>query len=133
MASSFKCEKGFEWTSLANIYISLAKISRLKESDSALQSLREKNADVHHEAAEIKDYTKALQRKTEASIIGLFQVQYMKALIVGVGLMSLHARLVDTVRSDECLSSYSKKVLPEEINFLLRKPLVITTIHKPQD
>ncbi|KAK7260561.1 hypothetical protein RIF29_26710 [Crotalaria pallida] len=100
-----------------------AKISRLKESDSALQCLREKNADVHHEAAKIKDYTKTLQRKTEASIIGLFQVQYMKTLIVGVGLMSLHARLVDTVRSDECLSSYSKKVLPEEINFILRKPL----------
>ncbi|KAK7258808.1 hypothetical protein RIF29_24395 [Crotalaria pallida] len=67
----------------------LAKIGRLKESDSALQRLRGKNADVHHEAAEIKDYTEALQRQTEASIIGLFQVQYLKALIVGVGLMML--------------------------------------------
>ncbi|XP_027353370.1 sugar transporter ERD6-like 5 isoform X5 [Abrus precatorius] len=67
----------------------LAKIGRLKECDSALQRLRGKNADVYQEATDIRDYTKALQRQTEASIIGLFQLQYLKLLIIGVGLMIL--------------------------------------------
>ncbi|KAK7284313.1 hypothetical protein RJT34_19058 [Clitoria ternatea] len=67
----------------------LAKVDRLKESDSALQRLRGKNADVYHEATEIRDYTQAFQRQTEASIIGLFQRQYLKSLTVGVGLMIL--------------------------------------------
>ncbi|XP_057439424.1 sugar transporter ERD6-like 5 [Lotus japonicus] len=67
----------------------LAKVGHLKESDSALQRLRGKNADVHQEAAEIRDYTETLQRQTEASIIGLFQWKYMTSLTIGVGLMIL--------------------------------------------
>ncbi|OIV95125.1 hypothetical protein TanjilG_21515 [Lupinus angustifolius] len=67
----------------------LAKIGNMKESDSALQRLRGKNVDVYQEATEIKEYTEALQQQTESSIIGLFQIQYMKALTVGVGLMIL--------------------------------------------
>ncbi|KAK7397248.1 hypothetical protein VNO78_18415 [Psophocarpus tetragonolobus] len=67
----------------------LAKVGRLKESDSALQRLRGKNADVYQEATEIRDYTEAFQKQTEASIIGLFQMQYLKSLTVGVGLMIL--------------------------------------------
>nr|KYP37716.1 Sugar transporter ERD6-like 5 [Cajanus cajan] len=66
-----------------------AKVGRLKESESALQRLRGKNADVYQEATEIRDYTEALQRQTEASIIGLFQLHYLKSLTVGVGLMML--------------------------------------------
>ncbi|KAL2345713.1 hypothetical protein Fmac_006998 [Flemingia macrophylla] len=67
----------------------LAKVGRMKESDSALQRLRGKNADVYQEATEIRDYTESFQRQTEASIIGLFQIQYLKSLTVGVGLMIL--------------------------------------------
>ncbi|XP_061367415.1 sugar transporter ERD6-like 5 isoform X2 [Gastrolobium bilobum] len=67
----------------------LAKVGRLKESDSALQRLRGKNADVYQEATEIRDYTETLQRQKEASIIGLFQLKYLKSLTVGVGLMIL--------------------------------------------
>ncbi|KAE9598109.1 hypothetical protein Lal_00004060 [Lupinus albus] len=67
----------------------LAKVGNMKDSDSALQRLRGRNTDVYQEAAEIKEYTEALQRQKEASIIGLFQPQYLKALTVGVGLMIL--------------------------------------------
>ncbi|KAI5424240.1 hypothetical protein KIW84_030443 [Lathyrus oleraceus] len=66
-----------------------AKVGRLKESDSSLQRLRGKNTDVYKEANEIRDYTEALQQQTEASIIGLFQLQYLKSLTVGLGLMIL--------------------------------------------
>ncbi|GAU11562.1 hypothetical protein TSUD_345530 [Trifolium subterraneum] len=67
----------------------LAKVGRLKESDSSLQRLRGKNADIYKEANEIRDYTEELQQQTEASIIGLFQLQYLKSLTVGLGLMIL--------------------------------------------
>lgn len=67
----------------------LAKVDRLKESDSALQRLRGENADVYQEATEIRDYTETLQRQTETGIMGLFQLQYLKSLTVGVGLMIL--------------------------------------------
>ncbi|CAJ1960928.1 unnamed protein product [Sphenostylis stenocarpa] len=67
----------------------LAKVGRLKESDSALQRLRGKHADVYQEATEIRDYTETLRPHTEASIIGLFQLQYLKTLTVSVGLMVL--------------------------------------------
>ncbi|XP_019440523.1 PREDICTED: sugar transporter ERD6-like 5 isoform X2 [Lupinus angustifolius] len=67
----------------------LAKVGNMKDSDSALQRLRGRNTDVYQEAAEIKEHTEALQRQKEASIIGLFQSQYLKALTVGVGLMIL--------------------------------------------
>lgn len=67
----------------------LAKVGRWERSEYALQHLRGKNADVSQEATEIRDYTEALQQQTEASIISLFQLQYLKSLTVGVGLMIL--------------------------------------------
>ncbi|KAL5136015.1 Sugar transporter ERD6-like 5 [Glycine soja] len=65
-----------------------AKFGHWERSESVLQRLRGKNADVSQEATEIRDFTEALQRETE-SIIGLFQLQYLKSLTVGVGLMIL--------------------------------------------
>ncbi|CAJ1960926.1 unnamed protein product [Sphenostylis stenocarpa] len=67
----------------------LAKFGHWEKSESVLQRLRGKNADVSQEATEIRDFTEALQRETEASIFGLFQLQYLKSLTVGVGLMIL--------------------------------------------
>ncbi|CAI8615500.1 unnamed protein product [Vicia faba] len=67
----------------------LAKVGRLEGSESALQHLRGKNADVSEEAIEITEFTEISQQQTEASIIGLFQLQYLKSLTVGVGLIIL--------------------------------------------
>ncbi|RYR52526.1 hypothetical protein Ahy_A06g027434 isoform B [Arachis hypogaea] len=76
----------------------LAKVGHLAGSENSLQRLRGENANVSQEATEIRvynkrlflrDYTEALQQHSEASIIGLFQLQYLKSLTVGVGLMIL--------------------------------------------
>ncbi|KAK7337828.1 hypothetical protein VNO77_18415 [Canavalia gladiata] len=67
----------------------LAKFGHWERSESELQRLRGKDADVSQEATEIRDFTEALQRQREASIIALFQLQYLKSLTVGVGLMIL--------------------------------------------
>ncbi|XP_017436036.1 sugar transporter ERD6-like 5 isoform X2 [Vigna angularis] len=68
----------------------LAKVGRLKESESALQRLRGKHADVYQEATEIREYTEALQQHTEkGNILVLFKLQYLRTLTVGVGLMML--------------------------------------------
>ncbi|MBS2600049.1 MFS transporter, partial [Salmonella enterica subsp. enterica serovar Typhimurium] len=67
----------------------LAKIGRWKECEAALQRLRGENADISVEAAEIKDYTEALQQHSESNIFELFQWKYAHSLIVGVGLMVL--------------------------------------------
>ncbi|ESW19082.1 hypothetical protein PHAVU_006G095300 [Phaseolus vulgaris] len=68
----------------------LAKVGRMKESESALQRLRGKHADIYQEATEIREYTEALQQHAEAgSIIVLFESQYLKTLTIGVGLMIL--------------------------------------------
>ncbi|OAY42216.1 sugar transporter ERD6-like 5 [Manihot esculenta] len=67
----------------------LAKIGRWKECEAALQRLRGENADISDEAAEIKDYTEALQQHSESNIFELFQWKYAHSLIVGVGLMVL--------------------------------------------
>lgn len=68
----------------------LAKVGRMKESESALQRLRGKHADVYEEATEIREYTEALQQHTEkGNIIVLFKLQYLRTLTVGVGLMIL--------------------------------------------
>ncbi|KAK7258810.1 hypothetical protein RIF29_24397 [Crotalaria pallida] len=67
----------------------LAKVGHMQRSESALQRLRGKNEDVSEEATEIREYTEALQQQTEAGILGLFQLQYLKSLTVGVGLMIL--------------------------------------------
>ncbi|KAL5566156.1 hypothetical protein UlMin_029320 [Ulmus minor] len=67
----------------------LAKIGRAKQSEAALQRLRGEKSDISREAAEIREYTETLQRLSEASIIDLFQWQYTRSLVVGVGLMVL--------------------------------------------
>ncbi|PNY16326.1 sugar transporter ERD6-like 5-like protein, partial [Trifolium pratense] len=67
----------------------LAKVGCWERSKSALQHLRGKNADVSEEATEIRDFIEAFQQQTEDSIMGLFQLQYLKSLTVGVGLIIL--------------------------------------------
>ncbi|KAK7332941.1 hypothetical protein VNO80_29698 [Phaseolus coccineus] len=67
----------------------LAKFGHWERSESVLQRLRGKNADISQEATEIRDFTEALKSETEATIFGLFQLQYLKSLTVGVGLMIL--------------------------------------------
>ncbi|XP_030503577.2 sugar transporter ERD6-like 5 isoform X1 [Cannabis sativa] len=66
----------------------LAKIGKYKELETALQSLRGRNADVSEEVADIRDYTEAFQQHSER-ILDLFQWRYAHALIAGVGLMVL--------------------------------------------
>ncbi|KAI3664968.1 hypothetical protein L6452_43583 [Arctium lappa] len=67
----------------------LAKIDRWKDCESALQRLRGENAEISEEAAEIRDYTETLQQLSETKFFDLFQPEYAKSLIVGVGLMVL--------------------------------------------
>ncbi|KAJ9564712.1 hypothetical protein OSB04_000678, partial [Centaurea solstitialis] len=67
----------------------LAKIGRWKDCESALQRLRGENAEISEEAAEIKDYTETLHQLSESRVLDLFQQEYVKSLIVGVGLMVL--------------------------------------------
>ncbi|KAJ0770576.1 putative major facilitator, sugar transporter, major facilitator superfamily [Helianthus annuus] len=67
----------------------LAKNGRWKDSESALQKLRGKNAGIFEEAAEIRDYTETLHQLSETGVFDLFQPEYTRSLIVGVGLMVL--------------------------------------------
>ncbi|CAH1427903.1 unnamed protein product [Lactuca virosa] len=67
----------------------LAKIGLWKECESALQQLRGENADISEEAAEIRDYTETLDQLSESRVFDLFQPEYAKSLIIGVGLMVL--------------------------------------------
>ncbi|OMO56719.1 Sugar/inositol transporter [Corchorus capsularis] len=64
----------------------LAKIGKSSECEVALQHLRGDSADISEEASEIKGYT---QQLSESSILDLFQRNYARSLIVGVGLMVL--------------------------------------------
>uniref|UniRef100_A0A161ZRP2 Major facilitator superfamily (MFS) profile domain-containing protein n=1 Tax=Daucus carota subsp. sativus TaxID=79200 RepID=A0A161ZRP2_DAUCS len=76
-----------EFEDIADIH--LAKIGREKDSESALQRLRGKNADISAESAEIRDYIETLQQLSDTSFLDLFQRKYSHSLIVGVGLMVL--------------------------------------------
>ncbi|KAL1225394.1 Sugar transporter ERD6-like 5 [Cardamine amara subsp. amara] len=67
----------------------LAKVGRWEEFEIALQRLRGESTDISSESNEIKDYTRQLTQFSEGSIVDLFQAQYTKSLIVGVGLMIL--------------------------------------------
>ncbi|XP_023746363.1 sugar transporter ERD6-like 5 isoform X4 [Lactuca sativa] len=67
----------------------LAKIGLWKECEYALQQLRGENADISEEAAEIRDYTETLDQISESGVFDLFQPEYAKSLIIGVGLMVL--------------------------------------------
>nr|KAJ0203345.1 hypothetical protein LSAT_V11C500242910 [Lactuca sativa] len=67
----------------------LAKIGLWKECENALQKLRGENAEISEEAAEIRDYTETLDQISESRVFDLFQPEYAKSLIIGVGLMVL--------------------------------------------
>ncbi|KAL4579859.1 hypothetical protein LXL04_016027 [Taraxacum kok-saghyz] len=67
----------------------LAKIGLWKDCESALQKLRGENAEISEEASEIRDYTETLDQLSESRIFDLFQPEYSRSLIIGVGLMVL--------------------------------------------
>ncbi|KAF3530607.1 hypothetical protein DY000_02040831, partial [Brassica cretica] len=66
-----------------------AKVGRWEEFEIVLQRLRGESADISYESSEIKEYTCRLSQISEDSIFDLFQEQYSKSLLVGVGLMVL--------------------------------------------
>ncbi|KAG5414828.1 hypothetical protein IGI04_002395 [Brassica rapa subsp. trilocularis] len=66
-----------------------AKVGRWEEFEIVLQRLRGESADVSNESSEIKEYTRRLSQISEGGIFDLFQEQYSKSLLVGVGLMAL--------------------------------------------
>lgn len=65
----------------------LAKVGRQKEFKDALGTLRGRNADISIEAAEIEDCLTALETLPKGSLLDLFQSKYIRAVIIGVGLM----------------------------------------------
>ncbi|KAL6562829.1 hypothetical protein OROHE_005416 [Orobanche hederae] len=67
----------------------MAKIGRWDWSEASLVRLRGKNSNISAEAAEIRDYTRALEQLNDPRIIDLFQRKYAHSLIVGLGLMAL--------------------------------------------
>ncbi|KAI4310984.1 hypothetical protein MLD38_035922 [Melastoma candidum] len=67
----------------------LAKVGRMKQSESALTKLRGNHADISNEAAEIRYYTETLRQLPEAGTFELFKRKYAYSLLVGVGLMVL--------------------------------------------
>ncbi|XAR52549.1 hypothetical protein NMG60_11020686 [Bertholletia excelsa] len=67
----------------------LAKISRQRETEVALQRLRGKNIDISPELTEILDYTKTFQLLSKGGILDLLQRRYARSLTIGVGLISL--------------------------------------------
>ncbi|KAD7117559.1 hypothetical protein E3N88_04827 [Mikania micrantha] len=67
----------------------LAKNGQWKDSESVLQQLRGKNAEIYEEAAEIRDYTETLCQLSETGVFDLFQPEYTRSLVIGVGLMVL--------------------------------------------
>ncbi|RID79546.1 hypothetical protein BRARA_A02276 [Brassica rapa] len=67
----------------------LAKVGRWEEFEIVLQRLRGESTDVSNESSEIKEYTRRLSQISEGGIFDLFQEQYSKSLLVGVGLMAL--------------------------------------------
>ncbi|KAL8229390.1 hypothetical protein R6Q57_014290 [Mikania cordata] len=67
----------------------LAKNGQWKDSESVLQQLRGKNAEILEEAAEIRDHTETLCQLSETGVFDLFQPEYTRSLVIGVGLMVL--------------------------------------------
>ncbi|KMT13558.1 hypothetical protein BVRB_4g083330 [Beta vulgaris subsp. vulgaris] len=65
----------------------LANNSRWEDCEDVLKYLRGQNADTSVEAAEIREYTETLQHLSKAKLLDLFQREYTRSLIVGVGLM----------------------------------------------
>ncbi|KAF3336953.1 sugar transporter ERD6-like 5 [Carex littledalei] len=67
----------------------LSKVGHYQEFEVALQKLRGNSVDIFEEAEEIKEFTKKLMHQKEASLVDLFQKEYIHAVTVGVGLMVL--------------------------------------------
>lgn len=67
----------------------LAKAGYLEEFEEALRKLHGKDADISEEAAEIQEYIKTLQILPKARIQDLFGREYIRPILVGVGLMVL--------------------------------------------
>ncbi|XP_074316535.1 sugar transporter ERD6-like 16 [Silene latifolia] len=65
----------------------LAKVGRQKDFKVALRILRGKDADISREIAAIEDYNMILEGLPKGSLLDLFQAKYIKAVIIGVGLM----------------------------------------------
>lgn len=65
----------------------LAKIGRAEECEAVLQRLRGQNVDISLEAADIEEYTNALESIPTGNFFLLFQRQYAYALTVVLGLM----------------------------------------------
>nr|XP_043608019.1 sugar transporter ERD6-like 5 isoform X2 [Erigeron canadensis]XP_043608020.1 sugar transporter ERD6-like 5 isoform X2 [Erigeron canadensis] len=65
----------------------LAKKGRWKDCEYSLQQLRGKFSEISEEAAEIRDNIETHNQLSEARVFDIFQQQYAKSLIVGVGLM----------------------------------------------
>ncbi|KAL2900463.1 Sugar transporter ERD6-like 7 [Bienertia sinuspersici] len=65
----------------------LAKIGAHRKFEAELQKLRGKGADIAHEAAEIQDYIKELEKLPQANIFDLFKKRYLRSVTIGVGLM----------------------------------------------
>ncbi|KAK3041422.1 hypothetical protein RJ639_000399, partial [Escallonia herrerae] len=65
----------------------LAKTGCKKEFEFALRRLRGQDTDTSEEAAEIQDYTEALQQLPKAKLLDLFQRRYLRSVIIGVKLM----------------------------------------------
>ncbi|KAL2942217.1 Sugar transporter ERD6-like 5 [Bienertia sinuspersici] len=68
----------------------LLMMSKNKEFEAALQSLRGGLVDISQEAADIRECTKALHQMEKVSILQLFQRKYAYALTVGIGLSALN-------------------------------------------
>ncbi|ESW19840.1 hypothetical protein PHAVU_006G159600 [Phaseolus vulgaris] len=66
----------------------LAKVGREKEFQLALRSLRGKDVDISHEAAEILDYIETFNSLPKTKLLDLFQRKYVRSLVIGVGLMA---------------------------------------------
>uniref|UniRef100_A0A0A0LW38 Major facilitator superfamily (MFS) profile domain-containing protein n=1 Tax=Cucumis sativus TaxID=3659 RepID=A0A0A0LW38_CUCSA len=66
-----------------------AKNDRKFDCEVALQRLRGASKDVSAEILEIQEYTELLKQLPEPSVLDLFERQYARSLIAGVGLMAL--------------------------------------------
>ncbi|CAK9328342.1 unnamed protein product [Citrullus colocynthis] len=67
----------------------LAKNDRELDCEVALQRLRGESKDISAEILEIQEYTEFLKQLPEPSVLDLFEKQYARSLIAGVGLMAL--------------------------------------------
>ncbi|KAJ3681102.1 hypothetical protein LUZ60_015591 [Juncus effusus] len=65
----------------------LAKVGRQKEFETALKKLRGKDADITEEAKEILEFIETVDSLPKARIQDVFRRQYIRSVIVGVGLM----------------------------------------------